>query len=204
MKIRNDIKLTGTLATDWTENLLDSSVSSSRYFVAYITINRAKGGSDTLLIKTKYPFGAKGNRISAIGQVRADIIKPGIFANSLVYVYAESITPPVNDFDVNKVTITGIVANIVGVPMVKLTGDGHSLARMNIFYRTKLTRYMIPVVGWNEYAEKLADNAGKFVTISGRMQSRLFVKNIDGTAHERIFYEVSVSNLEEMTNELTD
>jgi single-stranded DNA-binding protein len=83
-------------------------------------------------------------------------------------------------------------------PVYRLVPSGYGITDVHIAINRAYKSDYIPCIAWNDNAGKLADSEiGTHVSVSGRIQSREYMKKLDELESEkRVAYEVSVSKLE--------
>ena len=121
-----------------------------------------------------------------------------------LYVYAQEISKIKNIKYHNDIFITGFICK---KPVMRNTPSGKQIADVLIAcnYNKDKTAY-IPCIAWGKYARKAGKyNVGTEIKIYGRLQSRKYIKEINGIKEERTAYELSISSIEEIyTNDLLD
>ena len=192
-KNQNHVTLVGKLANV-------RKVWSSADHVTYegtLEVTRDSGTIDNIpiLVKDVLVEDMTNGPVEVIGQFRSrDIDNNGKLKVEL-YVYAQTITNVlVDELNTDKVELTGYVCKR---PSLRTTPSGKQIADLLIAcnYSKDKTAY-IPVVTWG----KCARNSGKYavgtpVSISGRIQSRIYTKEIDGFSRPFVVYELSATDI---------
>ena len=194
--IANRIELCGTL-----ETLPEySHTNHGRSFYRFsLTVERLSGTSDTLpviapedvLLRTDL---FEGTCIAVTGQIRSFNSKAPLGRRLLLLVYADEITT-VEDAPRNAVQLRGSVCK---PPVFRRTPLGREicdvmLAVSRLYRRTDY----IPCILWGRLARIAADcPVGTGLILTGRLQSRDYVKLLPEGSETRTAYEVSVAEAE--------
>lgn len=133
--------------------------------------------------------------ISVVGQFRSRDIDINGKLKVELYVYAQEVSKIKDICYKNEVFLTGYVCK---KPTIRNTPSGKQISDILIAcnYNKDKSAY-IPVITWGRCARK----SGKFiigteVKISGRLQSRKYLKEVNGVFEEHIAYELSASSIE--------
>lgn len=137
--------------------------------------------------------------VSIEGQFRSrDITKDDGKLKVELYVYVKRITC-LNEASVdsytNDIVLDGYICK---KPSLRTTPSGKQIADLLIAcnYNKDKTAY-IPVITWGRVARKSGKyTVGTFVTVTGRVQSRKYTKEVDGILKEFIAYEVSAVDID--------
>ena len=192
----NSITLCGTLHA-----LPEYSHSNHyrRFFRFALEVPRLSGTADVLPVVAAEDvlLNAElfaGGRFLVTGQLRSFNSRAQTGRKLILSVFAETLTtteqPPEND-----VTLTGAVCK---PPIFRRTPLGREicdvmLAVPRLYQRTDY----IPCILWGRTAQAAAElPTGTRITVSGRMQSRAYIKVLPEGAEERTAYEVSAMRME--------
>ena len=136
----------------------------------------------------------QGERIAVTGQIRSFNNRAAEGRRLIISTYAETITttdaPARND-----VSLTGTICK---PPVYRRTPLGREicdvmLAVPRMYHRTDY----IPCILWGRSAQEAADALpGAKLHLTGRLQSRDYVKIIDGESQTRTAYELSVTQVQ--------
>lgn len=141
-----------------------------------------------------------GNLIGAIGQLRSYNKQVGNRSKLVLRVFVRELMPPDEDCP-NVIEMEGFICK----PTVyRTTPFKREIADMLIAVNRAYNKSdYIPAIAWGRNARYASSfEVGDKVHISGRVQSRIYQKQLDdGTFEERTAYEVSVSKLE-LCNEI--
>lgn len=100
--------------------------------------------------------------------------------------------------DKNKISLEGIVCK---TPTYRETPRGKTICDVVLKTYSEKGVYYIPCIFWFENALKASFlNVGDLITINGRLQSREYMKLVDGEVEIRITQEVSASDFKEKEN----
>lgn len=198
----NQINLCGTLASLPAFSHTNHDRSFYRFF---LEVERLSGAVDTLPIVVPEDVLLKaelfeGSRIAVNGQIRSFHPKAPAGRRLVLSVYADYLTtteePPRNE-----VLLTGSVCRL---PVFRRTPLGREicdimLAVPRLYHRTDY----IPCILWGRLAQEIALlDVGTKLTMTGRLQSRDYVKMQPEGSETRTAYEVSVAEAEEVTEDL--
>lgn len=137
----------------------------------------------------------KGRYIRVTGQYVSHNFSESGKSKLKLYVMAEEVEfgdAEDSDVDENYIFLAGHVCK---EPVLRKTPRGRSIADLFIAVNCPDTRsYYFPCICWGKIAYYAASlSVGAHVGISGRIQSREYLKRVDGfTAEKRIAYEVSI------------
>ena len=187
--MNNKIKLIGTVAIGYA---LDHVVGSRRFYTATIRCSRKSGVIDFIPIMVPEDMIVSDGRISVIGELRTY----NTFQRHLkMYVYVEELSPA-TEADFNCCMIDG---SLCSIQKPHITVSGHMICKAVIAVNRPYGKSSyIPCAAWNEKAECLASfKIGERVRVSGRLQSRLYIKEEE----HHTCYELSLNRIEEVPHE---
>jgi len=168
-----------------------------------LRVNRLSGTADevdVIIPQSLRTLAAVGSTVTVTGSLRSynnknapyNRLKLNVWANTLIH------TPCAEHC--NQITLTG---QICKPPVYRRTPYGREIT--DVMLAVERAPYAmehrrsdyVPCITWGSVARMCADCAVRQVlTVSGRVQSRNYVKLVDGVPCERIAYEVSVSRAE--------
>lgn len=153
--------------------------------------------SRTVLEKTDIRAGC---RLSLEGEVRSYNNRSGSGSRLVVTVRAVRVAPARGDGDGNLVRLTG---NLCRRPVYRHTPLGREITDLLLAVNRRSGRAdFLPCVTWGGMARRAACwETGERVRLWGRLQSRPYLKTLNGTAVERIAYEVSAMKIERIPAE---
>ena len=183
----NHITLTGTLAS-----LPEYSHQNHerRFFRFLLAVERLSGTEDLLLQTDLF----QGERFTVDGQIRSFNNREPVGRRLILCVYALSMTTTDAPMQ-NEAVLTGTVCK---PPVYRQTPLGRQitdlcLAVPRLYRRTDY----IPCILWGRTALAAAEYpTGTELTLTGRLQSRTYLKNLGETSETRTAYEFSVSACE--------
>ena len=181
----NRITLTGTLAS-----LPEYSHQNHerKFFRFLLSVDRLSGTEDLL------PVLFAGERFTIEGQIRSFNNREPVGRRLILCVYALSLTTTQEPMQ-NEAVLTGTVCK---PPVYRQTPLGRQitdlcLAVPRLYRRTDY----IPCILWGRTALAAAEYPiGTELTLTGRLQSRTYLKNLGETSETRTAYELSVSACE--------
>ena len=183
----NHITLTGTLAS-----LPEYSHQNHerRFFRFLLAVERLSGTEDLLLQTDLF----QGERFTVDGQIRSFNNREPVGRRLILCVYALSMTTTDAPMQ-NEAVLTGTICK---PPVYRQTPLGRQitdlcLAVPRLYRRTDY----IPCILWGRTALAAAEYpTGTELTLTGRLQSRTYLKNLGETSETRTAYEFSVSACE--------
>ena len=192
----NRITLTGTLAS-----LPEYSHQNHerKFFRFLLSVDRLSGTEDLLPVLAAEDVLAQadlfaGERFTIEGQIRSFNNREPVGRRLILCVYALSLTTTQEPMQ-NEAVLTGTVCK---PPVYRQTPLGRQitdlcLAVPRLYRRTDY----IPCILWGKNAQEAADALpGAKLRVTGRLQSRDYVKVVDGVSQTRTAYELSVTQAE--------
>lgn len=192
----NRITLTGTLDTlpEYSHTNHDR-----KFYRLTLQVERLSGAIDTLpvlaaedVLEAADLF--QGQHICVTGQIRSFNNRSAEGRRLIISTYAETITttdaPPQND-----VSLTG---SICKPPVYRRTPLGREICDVMLAVPRQYRRTdYIPCILWGRSAQAVSEALpGTKLHLTGRLQSRDYVKVIDGVSYTRTAYELSVTEAE--------
>ena len=192
----NRITLTGTLAS-----LPEYSHQNHerKFFRFLLSVDRLSGTEDLLPVLAAEDVLAQadlfaGERFTIEGQIRSFNNREPVGRRLILCVYALSLTTTQEPMQ-NEAVLTGTVCK---PPVYRQTPLGRQitdlcLAVPRLYRRTDY----IPCILWGRSAQEAASALpGSKLHVTGRLQSRDYIKVIDGESFTRTAYELSVTEAE--------
>ena len=136
--------------------------------------------------------------ISVSGELRSFNNKSGIGSRLVITAYAHELSHHTEEY-LNELTLSGVVCK---EPVYRKTPLGREICDLMLAINRRYGRAdYLPCIAWgrNAYISSLF-TVGSCVNIIGRIQSRNYIKLIDGVEHPRVTYEVSISSISENSN----
>ena len=164
-----------------------------------LRVERLSGQSDVPIIVANeallrtYPV-SEGQSLRVTGQLRSFNNKSGQGSKLVISVFARELSPPETPVWVNEVELTGTLCKS---PNRRTTPMGREICDLMLAVNRLYGRSdYLPCIVWGQNARRAALwDVGTRVHLLGRIQSREYVKNLDGQAVRRTAYEISVSDI---------
>ena len=192
----NRITLTGTLAS-----LPEYSHQNHerKFFRFLLSVDRLSGTEDLLPVLAAEDVLAQadlfaGERFTIEGQIRSFNNRAPEGRRLIISVYAETLTTTDQPAQ-NDVSLTGSVCK---PPIYRRTPLGREICDVMLAVPRPYRRTdYIPCILWGKNAQEAADALpGAKLRVTGRLQSRDYVKVVDGVSQTRTAYELSVTQAE--------
>ena len=188
----NLVELCGTAET----NAVFSHESRGERFYRFpLTIHRLSGTADTLnVIVREHLLSsaaiAPGQRLQVSGELRSFNNKHSEGSKLVITVFAHSLLPA-DGADANSVALRGTLCKL---PNLRTTPMGREICDVMLAVNRHYGRSdYLPCIAWGIKAKETAQwPVGTVVSLTGRVQSRQYVKVIEGAAVEKTAFEVSV------------
>lgn len=134
-----------------------------------------------------------GAPLRIVGQLRSFNNRSGHGSRLIISVFAQSIEP-CEGGHFNRILLSGILCK---PPTLRRTPLGRSICDMILAVNRHYGRAdYLPCIAWGQVASQVAQmQVGERLTLEGRVQSRTYIKQLDGGSEERTAYEVSVMQL---------
>lgn len=135
-----------------------------------------------------------GREISVFGQFRSYNKAEEERSRLILTVFVREIVAADEKLNPNIITLTGYLCK---TPVYRTTPFNREIADMLIAVNRAYNKSdYIPCIAWGRNARFVKNMAvGEKLTVSGRIQSREYQKNIDGQIITKIAYEVSVNKI---------
>lgn len=190
---QNQITLCGTLES---APCFSHENHGRKFYRFFIAVQRLSGTTDILPVLAGEDVLracelCDAERIVIRGQIRSFNNKAPTGRRLIVCVYAQSILLTDDGFE-NEVFLTGTVCR---APVFRRTPLGREICDVMLAVNRPYHRAdYIPCILWGRLAEQAAEYpVGTRLSLTGRMQSRTYVKILDSGSEQRETYEVSVA-----------
>ena len=132
---------------------------------------------------------SSGDTVTVTGQLRSFNNKSGQGSRLVLSVFAQSMTPG-GTAPLNRIQLSGILCK---QPVLRRTPLGREICDMILAVNRRYGRAdYLPCIAWGRTAEALsALPVGAAVALCGRLQSRVYQKQLESGREERVAYEVS-------------
>ncbi|MDR0890074.1 MAG: single-stranded DNA-binding protein [Oscillospiraceae bacterium] len=189
--IANHISLTGSLSS---APKFSHENHGRRFFSFYISVARLSGTIDELQIIASEELLEStpvldGDCLHITGQIRSFNNRNETGRKLVISVLAESIEICFAEHD-NQVSLTGVVCK---EPIYRQTPLGRDICDVMLAVNRPYHRAdYLPCILWGKTAFDCASlRVGDSLTLTGRLQSREYVKVLDGISERRTAYEIS-------------
>ena len=193
----NKLNLTGTLAG---RPVFSHTGGGEDYLTFPLEIKRLSGKEDRInIIAPRYLMEltpvTDGEKVSISGELRSFNNRSGVGSKLVITVLAREITIT-DSSDENHVELTGTICK---TPTLRRTPMGRQICDIMLAVSRRYGRSdYLPVIAWGRTAQMASlMDTGDRISLTGRIQSRTYIKTVDGEATERTAFEVSAVTLEE-------
>ena len=134
-----------------------------------------------------------GQEVTVTGEVRTFNNRSGPGSKLVISTFARSILP-CSGPDENRLELTGTLCK---PPALRSTPLGRTICDMILAVNRRYSRAdYLPCIAWGSLAHLCGSlSVGDRVRLTGRLQSRLYNKTIEGRLEERTAFEVSIMSL---------
>ena len=166
-----------------------------RFYRFSLDVARLSGAVDTVhiiareaLLAALEPGG--GDKLCVCGELRSFNNRSGVGAKLVITVFARELWLDCGE-DENVIELRGTLCK---APNYRVTPMGREICDLMLAVRRRYGRCdYLPCIAWGASAREAADwIVGDAVRLTGRIQSRIYQKLIDGAPVEKTAYEVSV------------
>ena len=192
----NHIELIGALAS---APVFSHDNHGRRFYSFTMEVARLSGTTDTLPILASAELlsqteAAEGSSLKITGQIRSFNNRASDGRRLIISVLAETIEVCNAPHD-NQVRLSGIICK---EPTYRRTPLGREICDIMLAVNRPYHRAdYLPCILWGRAAQEAAAwKVGTSVTLNGRLQSRAYIKLVDGNPEQRTAYEVSVISAE--------
>lgn len=189
----NHVEIIGQITNDFTKEEV-ITIGKEVLYKNFISIQRDSGVCDEIPIIVNYNTSyTKGNRVHIYGTFRSFNYHGNDKNKLLLYVFVDEMTSTDVTKDVNMVKLDGFLCK---KPNLRKTPLGKTICDVNIAVNTnsKHSDY-IPCIFWGDKAKNVSDkDVGENISITGRIQSRVYRKLVCERYENMVAYEVSVNH----------
>lgn len=192
---RNRAVLRGTLAA---APAFSHRSREENFYVFPIEARRLSGTADTInviaresLLRSAEVFEA--GRIYVSGELRSFNNRSGVGAKLVITVFAKELFLSDGE-DLNSVELSGTLCK---APNLRFTPRGREICDLMLAVNRRCGRSdYLPCISWGRRAREYSRlGVGDRLSLTGRIQSRPYIKMIDGVPVEKVAFEVSASHL---------
>lgn len=195
MQTNNKILLRGRLSAPPAPSHVNHGVE---YFLLPLSARRLSGAEDHLnVIAAKEQLSGlslkEGSSLTVRGEVRTFNNRSGVGSRLVVSVFARELTQEEGE-DENVLALSGVLCK---PPALRATPLGRTICDMILAINRRYGRAdYLPCIAWGSLAYHCGSmKVGDRLALEGRLQSRVYTKEIDGQIQERTAFEVSVMSL---------
>ena len=201
MQTNNKILLRGRLSAPPAPSHVNHGVE---YFLLPLSARRLSGAEDHLnVIAAKEQLSGlslkEGSPLTVLGEVRTFNNRSGVGSRLVVSVFARELTQEEGE-DENMLALSGVLCK---PPALRATPLGRTICDMILAINRRYGRAdYLPCIAWGSLAYHCGSmKVGDRLALEGRLQSRVYTKEIDGQMQERTAFEVSVMSLADPEDE---
>lgn len=172
------------------------------FYTFALDVARLSGTTDTINIVARSELlsaveACDTEKLCVTGELRSFNNKSGEGAKLVITVFAKEILP-CDENDLNLICLTGTLCK---PPNLRVTPMGRDICDLMLAVNRKYGRSdYLPCITWGLKAREASYwDTGTTVSLEGRIQSRRYIKLIGGEAIEKTAFEVSVTEIEELT-----
>ena len=191
----NRVVLRGTVAG---EAVLSHQVHGIDFYRFHLAVPRLSGRED--LLNILFPLSSPetalpqaGAFVEVTGEIRSFNNRSGVGNRLVITVLARSVVPGEGD-PCNQVFLHGVLCK---PPVLRRTPLGRDICDLLLAVNRRYRRAdYLPCIAWGSLAHLCGSlTVGDRVRLTGRLQSRLYSKTIEGRLEERTAFEVSIMSL---------
>ena len=189
----NRIQLRGTVVAEPT---FSHESYDQKYYIFPLSVQRQSGQADVVNIHVTEQQIAEllpmnGKRYDLEGHVCSYNNGGETWPKVIIFVGATSIEPTEEPEDINSVILSGKLSRD---PNARYTPLGKYICDVSLqIKRPHGKSDYLPCISWGNFAGSISKLRSQDpLAFEGRLQSRIYSKNVDGVVTERIAYEVSI------------
>ncbi|HIV21279.1 MAG TPA: single-stranded DNA-binding protein [Candidatus Scatomorpha stercorigallinarum] len=193
---RNTVELCGALAAAPRFSHLSRG---ERFFIFPVETRRLSGAVDTINVVAREALLAalrieEAERLCVQGELRSFNNRREEGPKLVITVFARALSLAGGGEDVNSITLRGALCK---QPVLRVTPMGRDICDLMLAVNRRCGRSdYLPCICWGARARTAAlFDVGDGVELTGRVQSRQYIKLIDGEPVEKTAYEVSASEI---------
>ena len=139
----------------------------------------------------------ESGKLRVTGQLRSFNNKSGIGPKLILSIFAQEMRFEDGE-DENRIALTGTLCK---QPTHRVTPMGREICDLMLAVNRRYGRSdYLPCIAWGLCAREASGwNVGDALRLTGRVQSRTYLKTIDGESVEKVAYEVSVTELQRLS-----
>jgi len=168
------------------------------YFTLPLAVRRLSGAEDRLNVAASREqleglCLEPGSPLTVRGEVRTFNNRSGVGSRLVISVFARQLEQEAGE-DENRLELSGTLCK---PPALRSTPLGRTICDMILAVNRRYGRAdYLPCIAWGSLAYRCgAMEVGDSLSLEGRLQSRVYTKEIDGQHQERTAFEVSIMSL---------
>lgn len=172
---------------------------SEIFYIFPIIVKRLSGTTDSINVIIRQSdmneeLLIQGRRINVTGELRSFNNKSGVGSRLVITVFAKQIEAANEETDKNTAQFTGTICK---APTLRVTPMGREICDIMLAVNRRYGRSdYLPCITWGKTAQRSSKwTVGTQIELSGRIQSRNYIKTIDGVSMEKTAFEVSASQI---------
>ena len=192
--VKNRAELRGVLVSP---PVFSHSSRGEQFYVFPVETHRLSGTADVINVIARRSLLERAEvleagRIYVLGELRSFNNKSGTGARLVITVFAKELAIEDGE-DVNVVELDGTLCK---EPNLRVTPMGRDICDLMLAVNRRCGRSdYLPCICWGRRARECVHlHTGDRLSLTGRIQSRPYIKLIDGEPVEKVAYEVSVLN----------
>ncbi len=200
------------MQSDWNENkillrgrlegepVLSHTNHGVDYFLLPVRVRRLSGAEDRLNAVASReqlePLNLEpGDLVTIRGEVRTFNNRSGVGSRLVVSVFVRELTRGEGEEEENLLELAGTLCK---PPSLRSTPLGRTICDMILAVNRRYGRAdYLPCIAWGSLAHRCGElSVGDRLRLSGRLQSRVYTKVLEGRAEERTAFEVSIMSMD--------
>ena len=169
------------------------------FWVFPLAVRRLSGAEDTLnvLVRRRELGGRSleaGDEVTVVGEVRSFNNRSGQGSRLVITVLARQLRWEQGE-DENRLSLSGALCK---PPIYRRTPLGRDICDLMLAVNRRYGRSdYLPCIAWGALAQRCGVlSVGARIALEGRLQSRTYMKRLEGREEERTAFEVSVMSME--------
>lgn len=198
IKSNNMIELRGSCTA---APAISHSGRNEVFYTFPMIVQRLSGAADTINIVVRETaldsrLIYEGAKLRILGEVRSFNNKSGMGNKLIITVFAKKIEKT-DSTDSNTVELTGTICK---PPVLRVTPMGREICDVMLAVNRRYGRSdYLPCITWGRAAQKVSHwPVGTQVELTGRLQSREYIKTTDGVATQKTAFEISAAGIEKV------
>lgn len=193
---KNDIRLVGRFLEISTEA---RNHKGEQFYDAMFRVTRLSGADDVLPVTI--PAYLKNQLQTDViyelqGYVRSYNKIIDDKSKLYIFVFAKNIVPVEDGMQVKGINEVDMSGYVCRKPIYRKTPFGKEICDVMVAVNKGIKSFYIPVIAWGRFSIMCSQLAlGTHVEIQGRLQSREYVKEIEGETYTKTVYEVSAQRV---------